>query len=77
MLVPSYVTRIVLNFVESSQIEFLSIQSESMQLSSELISVIVTSKECCITALYTGLLIFINLEIKLSPIANDCSTIKT
>ena len=42
ILVPAYVTRIVLNFVELSQIESVSIRSESMQLPSELIRVNVT-----------------------------------
>ena len=47
LFVPSYVTSIVLNFVESSQIdqlESVSIRSESEQLPSELISIMVTSK---------------------------------
>ena len=42
VLVPAYVTRVMLNFVELSQIESVSIRSESMQLPSELISVTVT-----------------------------------
>ena len=42
LLVPSYVTRIVLNFVESSQIESVSVRSESTQLPSELITATVT-----------------------------------
>jgi Na+-translocating ferredoxin:NAD+ oxidoreductase RnfD subunit len=36
LFIPSYVTRIVLNFVESSQIESVSVRSESTQLPSEL-----------------------------------------
>ena len=43
LLVPSYVTRIVLNFVESSQIESVSVRSESTQLPSELITATVTT----------------------------------
>ena len=43
LLVPLYVTRIVLNFVESSQIESVSIRSESTQLPSELITATVTT----------------------------------
>ena len=42
MFVRSFVTSIVLNFVESSQIESASIRSESTQLPSELISETVT-----------------------------------
>ena len=42
VLVPSYVTRIMLNFIESSQVDSVSIRSESAQLPSELISVTVT-----------------------------------
>ena len=42
MFVRSFVTSIVLNFVESSQIESVSIHSESTQLPSELINVTVT-----------------------------------
>ena len=40
---PSYVTRIVLNFVDSSQIESVSIRSESTQLPSQLITATVTT----------------------------------
>ena len=43
LLVPSYVTRIVLNFVESNQIESVSVRSESTQLPSELITATVTT----------------------------------
>ena len=42
VLAPSYVTRIVLNFIESSQVGSVSIRSESAQLPSELINVTVT-----------------------------------
>jgi Na+-translocating ferredoxin:NAD+ oxidoreductase RnfD subunit len=42
LFIPSYVTRIVLNFVDSSQIESVSIRSESTQLPSELITATVT-----------------------------------
>ena len=42
LLVPSYVTSIVFNFVKSNQIESVSIRSESVQLPSELISMTVT-----------------------------------
>ena len=43
LLVPSYVTRIVVNFMESSQIESVSVRSESTQLPSELITATVTA----------------------------------
>ena len=46
LFVPSYVTRIVLNFVESSQIESVSVRSESTQLPSELITA-TTGKLLC------------------------------
>ena len=42
LLVPSYITRITLYFIESSQVGSVSIRSESTHLPSELISVIVT-----------------------------------
>ena len=42
LLVPSYVTRIVLNFIESTQVDSVSIRSESIQLPSELITATVT-----------------------------------
>ena len=52
LLVPSYVTRILLNFMESSQIESVSVRSESSQLPSELITahaaVTTTGKLLCI-----------------------------
>ena len=41
LFVPSYVTRVVLNFVDSSQIGSVSVRSESTQLPSELINVTV------------------------------------
>ena len=43
LLVPSYVTRIVINFVESSQIESVSVRSESTQLPSKSITATVTT----------------------------------
>ena len=44
LFVPSYVTRIVLNFVESNQIESVFIRSESTQLPSELTTATTASK---------------------------------
>ena len=42
LLVPSYVTSIVLNFIESTPVGSVSIRSESTQLPSELITATVT-----------------------------------
>ena len=42
LFVPSYVTRIVLNFVDSSQVGSVSVCSESTQLPSELISAVMS-----------------------------------
>ena len=48
VLIPSYINSMVLNFVDSSlRIESVSIRSESMQLPSELISMIVTAVGKC------------------------------
>ena len=54
LFVPSYVTRIVLNFVESSQIELVSIRSESTQLPSELITTVTTAGTIIILLLKFG-----------------------
>ena len=43
LLIPSYVTSIVLNFIEASQVGSVSICSESTQLPSELITVTMTT----------------------------------
>ena len=42
LLVPSYVTRIVLSFIESTPVRTVSIRSESTQLPSELITAAIT-----------------------------------
>ena len=52
VLVPSYVTSVVLNFVDSIEVGFVSIRSESTQLPSELISASITTQSESIVEFY-------------------------